>query len=206
VGIERLPPPPPDEWLPFGLPPTGLALAALSRPAALIQWEGNPRATYPMLTMSEALAKGDDRFPPDLIIDLADDFINPDPDPYGIGGDEVRRMNPTCRCGFDLGYEAGMEHWLAGEKIRRVCPQCGLAFRPEDHVADFIEGSDGSKTPQPGGLCSRFAIIIDCNKDWPLYTVSNGELVDSLAQVSPLFMETCRSALGTELEDFSYYS
>jgi hypothetical protein len=200
---EAQKPPPADPWMPFLIPPVGESLSALANPCALIRWEGNPSATYPLQTVTELIAQGDRRLPHSLIIDVSDDFANPNTDPYGAGGD-TRQVNPSCSCGCNLEYEDTMG-WLGIEKIRRVCPACRLAFRPQDQIADIVD-ANGAKTSQAGGLCNRFAITIDFTKEMPLYVRgSNGELTETTPKVTGLFLNTCSAALGIELNEFSYY-
>jgi hypothetical protein len=197
-------PAPADPWMSFLIPPVGESLSALANPCTLIRWEGNPRATYPLQTVTEPISQGDHRFPHGLIIDVSDDFANPNTDLYGAGGD-TRQVNPSCSCGCNLEYEDTMG-WLSTEKIRRVCPVCRLAFRPQDQIADIVD-ANGAKTPQAGGLCNRFAITIDFSKEMPLYVRgANGELTEAAPKVTGLFLDTCSAALGIELKEFSYYS
>ena len=139
------------------------------------------------------------------MIELSDDFINIDTAPYGNVGEPASQVNPICSCGCDLDYEHPMG-WSATRRIRRICPSCGAAFRPQDQVAEIVDGATGEKSPQPGGLCNRFAIIIDFGKEMPLYMPdANGELVDSAAKAADVFLETCRTALGIDLNEFSLY-
>jgi hypothetical protein len=131
-------------------------------------------------------------------------FVNSDPAPYGVAdGTEARKIEPLCGCGHDLARRDGAMGWI-GERVLRVCPECGRAFSA-DQIADIVRGHDGHKIPRAGGLCHRFGIMIDFDKDHPLYA-SNGELIDGEAKVTTLFMQTCRAALGIELEEFGYYT
>jgi len=201
-GAQR--PPPADPWMPFRIPPVGESLSALANPSTLIRWEGNPSTTYPLQTVTELVSQGDRGLPHSLMVELSDDFANPNTDLYGAGGD-TRQINPSCSCGCNLGYEDTMG-WFAAEKIRRICPACQLAFRPQDQVAELVD-ANGAKTPQAGGLCNRFAITIDFSKEMPLYMRnSNGELTETTPKVTSLFLDTCSAALGIELNEFSYYS
>jgi hypothetical protein len=93
-----------------------------------------------------------------------------------------------------------------GAKVRRICPECGAAFRPQDQIADIVDGATGDKTPQPGGMCYRFAIVLDFDKDHPLFAQNaDGERVDATPRVTSRFMDVCRTALGIELNEFSDY-
>lgn len=113
-------------------------------------------------------------------------------------------MEPTCDCGHNLEYE-GMAGWLDTRKIRRACPVCGQAFRPQHQLAEIRNGEDRTIFVQPGGLCKHFAIIIDFGKDMPFYRLEpNGVLVDAITKVTDVFLQTCITALGGEvLIDFS---
>jgi hypothetical protein len=194
----------PDPWKPFSVPPTGEALLALAKPNTVIRWKGNSNAVYPMRTLTELVSQGDHRFPHSLTIEMSDDFLNVNTDPYGVGED-TRQVNPICTCGCGLGYEDKMG-WSTSQRIRQICPSCGSAFRPQDQLAEVVDGATGKKTSQPGGLCNRFAIVIDFGKEWPLYLPgTNGELLESTAKASDVFLETCSTALGIELNEFSLY-
>jgi hypothetical protein len=194
-------PPRPEPWMPFSVPPAGDQLLVLAHPCALIEWDGDPRATYPMQTMTEAMARGDDQWPHQLIIELSDDFTNPHTDPFGGG---AKQVDPTCNCGCNLAYEDTLG-WLATEKIRRVCPACGRIFRPEDQVAEIVNGITGARSPQSGGLCSRFAIIASFGKEWARYMGDQEGKNLSEPKATRLFLDTCGAALGIELNEFSYY-
>jgi hypothetical protein len=199
--------PRPDPWKPFLVPPTGDSLSALAEPYVLIRWEGNSNAVYPMRTVTENISRGDHCFPHHLMIELSDDYLNIDSAPYGSAEGDVRQVNPICACGRDLGYDDDQAGCSTPHKIRRVCPSCGAAFRPQDQVAEIVDGITGTKMPQPGGLCNRFAIIIEFGKEMPLDVADEkGDLVDSAAKVTDVFLETCISALGVKLNEFSYYS
>jgi hypothetical protein len=195
--------PPLHSWKPFSVPPVGESLSALSMPNSLIQWEGNSIATFPLQTLTEAVFQSDFRFPHSLSIELSDDFINLDTDAYGVGATQV---SAVCNCGCNLGYEGSLGYFVF-DRIRRICPACGCAFRPQDQIAEVVDGSNGAKFPQPGGLCHRFGIVVYFSKEHPLYVPDpNGELVEALPKVTSIFMETCRTALGVELNEFSYYA
>lgn len=196
--------PPADRWKPFSAPPSGKSLSALAEPYAVIRWEGNSSAVYPMRTVAELVAQGDDRFPHRLMIELSDDFLNPETDPYGAGGD-TKQVSPVCTCGCSLEYES--MGWFGEKRVRKVCPSCGRAFRPQDQLAEVVDGTSGEKIAQPGGLCNRFAVIIDFDKEMPLYVRdSEGELVEITPKVTQVFLETCSTALGIKLNEFGYYN
>jgi hypothetical protein len=195
--VPKIEPRPQNPLRPFTIPPAGDSLIALSQPYALIEWAPNPNAAYPMQTVAE--------FPPAphrLAIELSDDFVNLHTDPYGAG---AKQIEAVCTCGHHLNYE-GPSGLFGEQRIYRVCPACGLFFRPQDHPAEIVDGATGATSPQPGGLCHRFAIDIDFGKDLPIYLrAPNGELVDAKPKVSDDFMRTCTDALGIELEGFDIY-
>lgn len=143
-----------DERLSFPVPPVGQALSALEALYAVIFWQRSPQAAYPLQTLTYSVAEDDLQFPHKFIIEISYDFLHPRTDSYA----EAKQINPICACGNNLGYEdtPSLNGWLAGQKIRRVCPVCGVVFRPQDQVAEVVNGFDGSKRPQPGGLCNRF--------------------------------------------------
>jgi hypothetical protein len=197
--------PPPDPFMPFLVPPEGDSLAALAAPYALIHWRANPKATYPLQTISREISKDDFGFYPDLNIELSDDFINPNTDNYGGRDGDARQVQPICSCGHDLHYD-GPAGCLGTDRIRRVCPACGQDFRPQDRPAEIRNGEDGTISVQPGGLCNRFGIIIDFGKMAPMYRPdSKGDFVYATPKVTSLFLQTCITALGIELNEFGYY-
>ncbi|QPF84043.1 hypothetical protein IC762_31155 [Bradyrhizobium genosp. L] len=189
-------------WMPFSIPPTGEALSALANPYTLIRWEGDQRATYPMQTLSESVYEGNRQFRHSLLLEISDDFINPRTDNYGV----ARQIGTECSCGNDLGYDDG-RGWLATSKIRRTCPACGRTFCPRDRIAEIVDGASGNTSPQAGGLCNRFGIIIGFGREMPLYVPDlKGQLIEATPRVTEDFLYTCAAALDTELSEFDYYS
>ncbi|MGJ4926417.1 hypothetical protein ACQR1I_00305 [Bradyrhizobium sp. HKCCYLS2038] len=150
----------PDPMLPFVIPPAGLSWTALSQPDAMISWAGHPDALYPMETIADEPVEFHT-----INIELSNDFVDPGTDVYGAGGDTLQ-LDGRCRCGTDLRYEGSGER-LSFTRIRRICPTCGEAFRPQDHAAEIIDGMTGAKIAQAGGLCRRFAISIDFGRVTP---------------------------------------
>lgn len=188
-------------WMPFSFPLAGASLTALNQPSALIKWDGNPSATYPMQTPTQPMLEGDDRWSHELIVELSDDFTNPHTDP--IAG-AAKQVKPECECGCNLEYEDTFG-WLATEKIRRVCPECGVAFRPQDHFAEIVNGITGAKSTQKGGLCNRFAIIIDFGKEWPQVSPALEGRPPIEPKATSEFLDMCGAALNIDLNEFSYY-
>ena len=89
------------------------------------------------------------------------------------------------------------------ERIHRLCPNCGTVFRPQDQIVEIVEGATGKKHCIAAGLCYRFAIVVDCGKDFP--TGSDDEEPQD-PHASALFLETCSKALGIELYEVSLYT
>jgi hypothetical protein len=120
-----------------------------------------------------------------------------------VGGDS-RQVVARCGCGGNLEYDD--TGWSLGDKtIRQVCPECGTAFRPQDQIADIVD-QNGNKTPLPGGMCYRFAIVIDCSKDHPLYVRDeNGQLIETKPKISGGFMGVCSAALGIKLKELGHW-
>lgn len=185
-----------DPWMPFCVPPTEASLLALAQPHAVIELEGNSSALYPMQTV-----RGD-RYedPHALVLEVCDDFVHPQVE-------SAKQISPICSCGFNLEYESSFG-WLTTDRIHRICPACGTAFRPQDQTAEIVNGVTGARSLQPGGLCNRFAIIVSFGKVIPSYMPSSegGELVAVEPKATHHFMDICHNALGTELNEFSYYS
>jgi hypothetical protein len=185
-----------DPTLPFAIPPAGISWAALSQPDAVISWAGHPDALYPMETIAEQPTD-----PHAISIELSDDFVSPDTDPHGAGGNTLQ-LEGRCGCGTDLRYQGSGER-LAFDRIRRICPACGEAFRPQDHPAEVADNMTGAKIAQPGGLCRRFAISIDFGKDHPVWQEdANGEFMYCKPKASEHFLSTCEAALGFPLGEF----
>lgn len=191
-------------WTPFAVPPVCDSLAALAKPSVLIRWDSDRRAVYPMQTVPLR------RRPavPVLEIVLSDDFENCHTDGYNVGGDTRQVMGTCGGCGHDLRYEPAVSQ-LSFEyaKIRRICPECGAAFRPQDQSAEIVDAVTGDKTLQPGGMCYRFAIVLDFDKLHPISAQNaDGEWNDKATpRVTGTFMAVCRTALGMELNEFSCY-
>jgi hypothetical protein len=180
---------------PFLFPPRGESLAALSAPGANLEWRLND---YPALGA---------RYPLDLLPDpawrpsyslhlgLFEDFISVESGTYL----RCKELDAFCVCGHNLKYEAnGMRGF--GDRIRRHCPSCETPFRPQDQVVEIPIGATGNRYEERGGICYRFAIVVDCGKD---IGESDGEPRDPKADA--VFMETCHSALGIELYEVSHY-
>ncbi|WP_284422077.1 MULTISPECIES: hypothetical protein [unclassified Bradyrhizobium] len=196
IGRQAADPAGPDPGLPFAIPPAGISRTALSQPEVLISWAGHSDALYPMQTVAEEPADSHK-----ISIELSDDFVSPSTDSYAVAGDTLQ-LEGRCGCGTDLRYE-NSEFWFASERIRRVCPACGQAFRPQDHPVEIIDGLTCAKVVQPGGLCRRFAIRIHFGRFHPtLRQDANGELVPWKPLASEHFIRTCEMTLGFAFNEF----
>jgi hypothetical protein len=185
------------ESKPFLFPPTGESQEALSAPGSVITWE---LRDYLKLGTRYPLNKLPDpswRPSYNLEIHLCDDFTN------AVGVEApCGELNTVCACGHDLKYETqGIP--FEEHRVHRSCPSCGQSFRPQDQIVEMLVGSTGARYEERGGLCYRFAIVVNCGKDMPLLEEGGG-LSDPRAD--PEFTEACRAALETELYEASLYS
>ncbi len=185
----------------FSMPPVGDSLVALASPSASIAWPINNYPSmgtvYPFETLPDP-ADNDDYGPSYCLkIDLTDDFKNEFTDNYGGADGFCKQLDTHCNCGFDLIYTRTLQ--FEEKRIHRSCPECGLPFRPQDRPVEIRDGETGEKHVVPGGVCYRFAIIVDCGKDFPPPEGRN-------PRASTRFLETCSKALDLELYEISLYS
>jgi len=127
----------------------------------------------------------------DLRLEISDDFV--DRGSECIDGLYAAR----CTCGRDLRYHLDHDLFYAG-RIKRLCPTCGAAFRPQDHETIVGDGMTGERTSIAGGATSRFAIVVDCGKAW------NRDAPTSVL-AKPTFVTLCETSLGTKLYQVSDY-
>ena len=178
----------------FVFPPIGESEEALSAAGALIEWEMRDYLKLGTRYPLDQLPDPGWRPSYSLQIHLCDDFTEA-PDNYGPS----RKLNTVCACGQELKYQTkGIR--FEEERIHRVCPSCGEPFRPQDQIVEMRDGSTGATYEERGGLCYRFAIVVDCGKNIPNYS---DPLRDPRAD--PRFKETCSTALATELYEASHY-
>jgi hypothetical protein len=109
----------------------------------------------------------------ELRLHMGEDFVyhtSESIDPF----DEV-----ACACGVplelphDLGQSAPFPPVFFDQRIRRTCPSCGRAFRPQELVATVRDVWTGESLERPGGATYLFAVVIDCGKGfareaWPI--------------------------------------
>ena len=103
---------------------------------------------------------------------LSDDFVAED-------GELIDPISTVCVCGHDLAYEPDEDIFYAG-RIRRVCPICVTAYRPQDHETIIRDGFTGEESAIAGGLTYRFAISINCGKCWDQNATKNPAADQSL--------------------------
>lgn len=175
-----------DFGKPFTVPLNETSYAALSNSEALVRLKTQARGIFPDTPKHEAER-------PELALHLTDDFSD-----MNLSDHAPIPLTTLCSCGVDL--KRVEENLVYGFKVKRICPNCGVQFRPQDHVVEVMNGATGALHSLRGGLCYRFAIIIECGKRWP------SEDATSDPRVNRKFMEICESTLGLELQEVSYYS
>jgi hypothetical protein len=179
----------------FVFPPIGESEEALSAPGALIQWEIRDYLKLGTRYPLDQLPDPDGQPSYNLNIHLCDDFTEA-AEVYGLPS---TALNTLCACGQELKYETkGIP--FEEERIHRACPACGKPFRPQDQIVQLYDGSTGVPYEERGGICYRFAIVVDCGKESPNSDPPRDPRAD------PRFKKTCSAALATELYEASHYS
>lgn len=177
---------------PFPIPPDDEALSYISSPYAGVIFDPGVTNHNKFGLLAPLQPASDPRFEYNYHyhLQISDDFIE-------HTSFNVREMPITkCRCGEELRY---------GSSILRTCPACGLAFRPQDQLVPIL---DAWKKQDPlaeiliaGGICYRFAIVINCCIEYN-DSVESPEL-DSEPKATEAFFDICREALGFELYEVS---
>jgi hypothetical protein len=129
----------------------------------------------------------------ELELHFAEDFVT---SPSEI----IDQIDATCECGTGLEYDPPLERDVFySSRIRRVCPECGEPFRPQDHAAFTRHPFTGEEGELAAGVTYRFAIVVDCGKGW---------VHDAPAPPSaqPAFRAACEGALGVPLYEVGYFS
>jgi hypothetical protein len=165
----------------------------LRRDEVIVEWPVHDRiamgVTHP-LANSETLEAGGDGAYYDLAVHLAEDFIN-------ASSDVVSLEVTDCSCGEKLEYWLGeAKDIFHASRIHRLCPRCGIAFRPQDHRAYYVSGLTGEPLELMGGAAYRFAIVVDCGKCW-----DHG--ASQLPRGTRAFVDVCENVLGGELYQVS---
>ena len=179
----------------FVFPPIGESEEALSAPGAVIQWEIRDYLKLGTRYPLDQLPDPGWRPSYNLNIHLCDDFTEA-AEVYGLPS---TALNTVCACGHQLKYETkGIP--FEEERIHRACPSCGEPFRPQDQIVQMCDGSTGVPYEERGGICYRFAIVVDCGKESPNSDPPRDPRAD------PRFKKTCSAALATELYEASHYT
>ena len=122
---------------PFPVPPSPDAMRILAGPEALIRWPVENLAQadlqYPLTPVPDFGRRGEGAYGEgpyyDLELHLSDDFIHTDSETIDV------LPQTSCDCGTQLEYEPDLEDVFFAARIRRLCPACGRAFRPQDQMA-----------------------------------------------------------------------
>ena len=72
-----------------------------------------------------------------------------------------------CTCTQQLGYDTGWSRGAPFGRIHHICPACGQFFDPSAISCDLLDGWTGASASLQGGLVFRFALVVDCHKNWP---------------------------------------
>jgi hypothetical protein len=72
-----------------------------------------------------------------------------------------------CACGDPLAYWTGFASGVPSQRIHPQCPVCGRAFDLSSISCDVLDGWTGKPRSLPGGLAFRFALQVDCHKNFP---------------------------------------
>ena len=179
---------------PFTIPPTPEAWQAMSG-AVQIEW--------PIEDAKKMMIEYPFDMPPanDMAQEctmqmlFSDDFNNVCPNPYMSSA----KLESICSCGIELGYEA--DNFGSKHNIRRLCPECGAAFKPQERTLATQDGCTGKPLEIRGGVCFRFAISIECGRNVPHQDTAAEDVLPSLR-----FMRLCEHALGLELYAVGAYS
>jgi hypothetical protein len=179
---------------PFAVPPDTAALAVLAGPQARIQWPVSDNLTagtvYPITPVPKVSQLAGQGVYYDLEIHVSDDFVD-------VGGESiVGYMDPKCGCGGDLRVEPADDDVFGHQRIRRTCPKCSAAFRPQDQEVEMVGGVEEAELSVAGGVTYRFAIVIDCGKCW--HSDQSGG-VERDPKASAEFVALCERALGCDL-------
>lgn len=198
---------------PFAIPIRGASFEALSSSGVSIEWPINNYTKvgtiYPLERVPDLAPYGDYGPSYKLRIIAVDDFVNEETDRIDGG---CKQLDTRCVCGHELSYVAPFDQ----VQIHRVCTACGTSFRPQDQLVEVTDGSSGRKYTVPGGVCYRFAIVVDCGKDYPFGPAedvrgedgnneSRSVAIESDVKASSKFLDCSSSALGIELRDIGIY-
>ena len=100
-----------------------------------------------------------------------------------------------CSCTEQLVYETGWTAGLASERIHSICPKCGRSFDPSVAACNILDGWTRASSPLIGGLTFRFALVVDCHKNWP-----REEEAGRRYQLRAEFLDLWRKFIGVPFE------
>jgi hypothetical protein len=72
-----------------------------------------------------------------------------------------------CECGEQLAYWTGFAAGVPSQRIHSQCPACGRAFDISEIEGEIMDCWTGERHPLLGGLAFRFALQVDCHKNFP---------------------------------------
>jgi hypothetical protein len=72
-----------------------------------------------------------------------------------------------CSCSEQFVYETGWSPGVPYQRIHSFCPKCGRSFNPSSVACNILDGWTGASSSLIGGLTFRFALVVDCHKNWP---------------------------------------
>jgi hypothetical protein len=128
----------------------------------------------------------------ELEMHFSDDFV-------AMANECVDPIDERCECKNPLGYWPNLDDDVfTSGRIKRTCPRCERAFRPQDKEVIIHDGITGEEGKVMGGLTYRFAIAIDCGKSWPQES-------EQTPTLTPEFKRTCEGALGIPMYEVSYF-
>ena len=149
-----------ERWLPPSRSPE-YCRSAFERSEARLIWPVDPLGKsglrYPFV---ESPPAGEETHYT-IELHLADDYI------YRTSEDLDPFEDTACACGAQMEYEPPEGDPFHASRLRRVCPDCR---RPWDVGTCTAEGRDpwtGAAIRVPGGLCYRFAVVLDAGRGVP---------------------------------------
>ncbi len=105
-----------------------------------------------------------------------------------------------CQCSRSLEYETGWTPGLSSSRIHHSCPNCGKEFDPSKATCEILDGWTGEPSLLIGGLAFRFALIVDCHKNWPQEEERSRQY-----HLQPEFLDLWRSNIGVAFDIVTTY-
>jgi hypothetical protein len=100
-----------------------------------------------------------------------------------------------CTCSQDLAYETGWSAGLGHERIHYTCPKCGRTFDPSGLSCEILDFWTKKASSLSGGLTFRFALVVDCHKNWP-----REEEAGRRYHLRPDFLDLWRTNIGVPFD------